>query len=97
MTDVQGNVDIKNMFKRVDWKDMFNNTERITFKFDNKRKGVTRSKDDVKCEVSRSCLSKVCHPWRMLVTHQNSCLVLLYCFLLPLSCCIIFLLFSLRV
>lgn len=58
-TDVQRDVDVKNMFKRVDRKDLFNNTERITRrrdlsgnKFDSKRKGVTRSNDEVKGKVT---------------------------------------------
>ncbi|XP_038894405.1 pentatricopeptide repeat-containing protein At1g30610, chloroplastic isoform X2 [Benincasa hispida] len=59
VTDVQGNVDVKNMFKRVDRKDLFNNTERITRerdlsgnKIDSKRKGISRSNDEVKGKVT---------------------------------------------
>lgn len=58
-TDVQGNVVVRNMFNRVDRKYLSNNTERITHKkdlsgnkFDNKRKGVSRSKDEVKGKVT---------------------------------------------
>lgn len=58
VTDVQHNVDVKNMFKRVDKKDLFNNTERIARekdlsgnKFD-RRKVVTRSNDKVKGKMT---------------------------------------------
>lgn len=58
VTDVQHNVDVKNMFKRVDKKDLFNNTERIApekdlsgNKFD-RRKVVTRSNDKVKGKMT---------------------------------------------
>ena len=43
-----------------------------------------------------ACPSHVAHGC-MLVTRRNLCLVLLYCFLLPLSCCIISFLFSLPI
>lgn len=59
VTDVQGNVDVKNMFKRVDQKKLFNNAERVTRKkdllenkFDNKRKGITRTKDEFRGKVT---------------------------------------------
>ena len=50
---------------------------------------------DARCH-SHACPRHVAHG-RMPVTHRNLYLVLLYCFLLPLSCCIISFLFSLRV
>ncbi|XP_023000737.1 pentatricopeptide repeat-containing protein At1g30610, chloroplastic [Cucurbita maxima] len=59
VTDVQGNMDVKNKVVYVDGEDLFDNSERITRKtdlsgnkFDSKRKGVTRSKDELKGKVT---------------------------------------------